>query len=599
MEIFKLFGSIMVDNSKANDSISKTDGKAKGLMTSMGNGIKTVGKWGLAIGGAAAAGGAALFGMANNAAQATDRIDKMSQRLGMSREAFQQWDYVLSQNGVTIDSMQTGMKQLTKHMAGVTSGAESSISVYSRLDSSLIDVINSGASQEEVFKQTIISFQGMEDGVEKARLAQELFGKQGQEMLPMLNASSGSVEELMQKANDLGIVLSGDSIDAGVLFTDTMDSLKRGLGAVVTQVGVNVMPMIQTFADWIMSNMPTIQAVIGGFFDGVSWFVTTTVDICKALFGDFNLSWDGIMQSMLLLWQTYGVPLFEAIAPLIQAVYDNWVIIWDSVKLYFQTLWEIMMGAWTLLGKPIFDLIIGIVKLVADFFAERMPAISGFFKQMVSDISTFWENNLKPCFDAIGNFINKVLAPAFELVFNHIIAPAVDTAFKLISSLWSNFLKPVFTGITDFITGVFSGDFIGAFTGIVDAVGGIFGGIVSVIKAPLNLVIGIVNSFIDGLNTLQIPDWVPLIGGSGINLPKIPMLAKGTDYFAGGVALVGEEGPELVEMPRGARVNTATETKDRLASGMTVNIYSPDPLTPSEVARQIKNQQQKMALQFA
>ncbi len=74
------------------------------------------------------------------------------------------------------------------------------------------------------------------------------------------------------------------------------------------------------------------------------------------------------------------------------------------------------------------------------------------------------------------------------------------------------------------------------------------------------------NGLIGGLNKLQVPDWVPLIGGKGINIPSIPMLYKGTDYFQptrawGNMAIVGEEGPELVELPTGSRVNTAKETR--------------------------------------
>ncbi len=79
------------------------------------------------------------------------------------------------------------------------------------------------------------------------------------------------------------------------------------------------------------------------------------------------------------------------------------------------------------------------------------------------------------------------------------------------------------------------------------------------------------NGLIGGLNKLQVPDWVPGIGGKGINISKIPMLYKGTDYFQptkawGNMALVGEQGPELVELPKGAKVNTASETQSVLSS---------------------------------
>ena len=195
--------------------------------------------------------------------------------------------------------------------------------------------------------------------------------------------------------------------------------------------------------------------------------------------------------------------------------------------------------------------------------------ISEFFGTFVSDCKSLWENNLKPMFDAIGNFIKTVLAPAFEFVFKNIISPIVGACFKGIIDLWNNSLKPVLAGIIDFLTGVFSGNFTQAFKGIVTSVSGIFKGLISVVKAPLNAVIGLVNKFIGGLNKLQVPDWVPGIGGKGINIPNIPMLAKGTDYFSGSaygnLAIVGEKGPELVNLPTGSKVNTAKETESLLA----------------------------------
>ena len=56
------------------------------------------------------------------------------------------------------------------------------------------------------------------------------------------------------------------------------------------------------------------------------------------------------------------------------------------------------------------------------------------------------------------------------------------------------------------------------------------------------------------INGIKIPSWVPKLGGKGINLPKIPMLARGTDNWSGGIAQVHEKGGEIIDLPRGTRV---------------------------------------------
>lgn len=111
-------------------------------------------------------------------------------------------------------------------------------------------------------------------------------------------------------------------------------------------------------------------------------------------------------------------------------------------------------------------------------------------------------------------------------------------------------------------------------------------------KNTFNWIIDKMNGVINGLNKFQVPDWVPVLGGKGLSIPNIPMLYKGTDYFQpsnfwGNMALVGEHGPELVELQKGDKVHTADETKDMLSTkGMTVNIYSPKG-TAGEIRREL------------
>lgn len=528
LEIFKLVGSVMVDNSKANESLQKTDEKAGGLASKLAKGIGTAAKWGAGIATAAAAGATALAGMSVKAAGTTDNIDKMSQKIGVSRQAYQELDFICSQSGMSVDKLQGGMKSLTAAMDGAKSGTESNIQQFKRLGVEVTNTDGTFRSQEDVMWDTLNALQNMENQTEKARLATELFGKSGTELMPLLNGQSGSIEEMKQKAHDLGLVLNDDAIDAGVKFTDTMDQAKRSLTSIVTKIGVGVMPIFQNFLDFIISNMPTIQVIFTAVFGVVENIVTSVGNVISEI---LNLISSKMQES--------GITIEGII---------------NGLRAVMQGVFVFLQGLWTSVGQPIFDLITSAIGVVASYFASRMPEISAFVSKAFKDIQAFWTNNLQPCLSAIANFLNNTLSPIFKFVFNNVIAPAVDSAFRTIKNLWDSFLKPVLTGITTFLTGVFTGNFKQAFSGIVSAVKGVFGGIVSVVKAPLNSVIGIVNKFIGGLNKLKIPDWVPEVGGKGINISKIPLLAKGGNVIEGGKAIVGEAGAELIDLPAGARV---------------------------------------------
>ena len=112
------------------------------------------------------------------------------------------------------------------------------------------------------------------------------------------------------------------------------------------------------------------------------------------------------------------------------------------------------------------------------------------------------------------------------------------------------------------------GGISGMFTGLWDTITSVASGLYSVFTGPLNAVAGIFNSTLGSLS-VQVPDWVPLIGGQEWGIPKIPMLADGTDNHIGGPAIVGERGPELVNLPRGAQVvpNDKTQELAKATSG--------------------------------
>ena len=230
-------------------------------------------------------------------------------------------------------------------------------------------------------------------------------------------------------------------------------------------------------------------------------------------------------------WTTIGVPIIDNIKNNFSEMGITTQSIMEVVKTVFQGAWEFIKTYWSSIGQPIFDLIVQVIGWVKEAFAQHMPQITAFFSGFITDASNLWNNNLKPCLEAIGNFISNVLAPAFKTVFQGIILPIVDACFRGISDLWSNSLKPILTGIIDFITGVFSGNWSKAWQGVVDMLGGIFGGIVSVVKAPINAVIGLINSAISGLNSISvnIPDWVPGVGGKtfGVNIPEMSYLENG------------------------------------------------------------------------
>lgn len=558
MELFKLFGSIMIDNKKANESISETDSRASKLVHGFKKGIKTAAVMGTALTGMAVAGGTALFGMANKAAASGDRVDKLSQKVGMSRKGFQEWDYILSQNGMSIESLQGGMKKLNNTIDDAIGGSKTAVNAFGRIGISVDDL--KGKSPEQVFEMTVKALQGMPDGAEKAALANELLGRSGSELMPLLNGSSKSVDELKAKAKELGIVLSDDSIDASVKFTDTLDSLKRSLGAVVTKVGVAVMPIMQKAADWVIANMPTIQMVMGTVFKYIGQFVSAAVDV----------------------FQTYFLPVLQFIFNWIR---DNWPQISNFIGTVFNLIKDIIHQAteaikviWDLFGEHIMaavELVWGIIKEV---ITNLLNIIRGIILAVTSlikgDWSGVWEG-IKMIFAAVWDNIKTIVSTAIGLV-KQIILIALQAIGALFSSIWNgilnlisniwdgiiNKIKSVLNSIKSVITGIFSeikGVVSNVWNGIKDTISNAISGAFNVVSNIIGRIKGLFNF------KFQWPH-IPLphfsISGSpnplkwltqGVPKLHVSWYAKGAIFdkptifdTMNGLKGVGEAGPEAV-----------------------------------------------------
>ena len=165
-----------------------------------------------------------------NYAEATDRVDKMSQSLGLTRETFQELDYAFKQNGASLDNFGMGMKSLQELTAKAATGATTA---FDKLGVSIKDSSGNIKSQDEILKETLSAFNKMEQGVDKSTLATDVFGRSAQELMPVLNQTAGSIDELRGRAHDLGVVMTDETVDAGVELGDTVSDLKSAISGLV------------------------------------------------------------------------------------------------------------------------------------------------------------------------------------------------------------------------------------------------------------------------------------------------------------------------------------------------------------------------------
>lgn len=387
-----------------------------------------------------------------------------------------------------------------------------------------------GEAADEAFNQVIVGLSAMEDPIERNTAGVNLFGTMWEDLGPEVVMS-------LSTTND-AIDMTRESMES--LVNVKYDTLSGALGGlwrtiqvdVLQPIGNQLIPYvtkgisaIQKFTDKWNKLGPTTQKTVVKFaavaasvgpvlmgFGKISTRISTMIPnfgkiggaitrltgasgfsgIAKIMTGPFGIAAAAVAATAILIYKNW-----DRIAPILQKIGQRFADFWKTVQ-------------------PQLEPFINLVKEVASYLKETLEPV------------------FKIVWKAAGDYVVKFF----------------DDVSVIIDGVLG-----VFEGVITFLTGVFQGNWEKAWNGIVQAVGSIFGTLESLVKTPLNAVINLVNKAIGAINKISV-DLPSAVGGGhiGFNIPTIPTLAKGTDYWQGGIVQISEKGGEIVDLPTGSRV---------------------------------------------
>lgn len=276
--VFKLFATLGLDTSEYDESLDNSEKKG----SSFGAGLKTAA--GIATGAivattaATVAGTKAFIDGVSGVAQYGDNIDKMSQKLNMSAETYQEWDFIMQHAGTSIETMRAGIKTLSN---AVENGNEA----FERLGISQEEIAN--MSGEELFSATITALQGVEDETERTYLAGQLLGRGATELGALLNMSAEETEEMRQQVHDLGGVLSDDAVKSAAQFQDSLQNMQTAFNGVKNSMLSNFLPSFSTVMDGLSlvfsgdsgSGLGLVRQGILDMADNITKIVPTVIEV--------------------------------------------------------------------------------------------------------------------------------------------------------------------------------------------------------------------------------------------------------------------------------------------------------------------------------
>jgi len=492
------------ESGKLGDELGDTGesaDNARGKFEKLGSVVKgvgiAVGAAMAAVGAAAVAAGKALYDMANDAAAAGDRVDKASQKLGLSAEAYQEWDYVLSQNGASIDSLGAGMKTLQKTMDGLTEDGDKASVAFKKIGIDFDEI--KGKSPEEAFDMTVKALQNMPPGAEKTAAAMKLLGKQGMELMPLLNQTAVGTDALKQKAHDLGMVMSEDAVSASVAFADSMDTLKRAFAGVKNSIGAELLPGLTQITDGLAGLIAGqdgaaefIKAGAQSVVDSISEILPRVFDVLMTI-GSAIADITPKVISTLILGISSNIPiLVRSATQIIKALLDGVI---QALPAFAQGALELVL---TLAGGILANLpalMETAVQLISAFtkgIAETLPQLIPAAVQAVVTIV-----------QGLADSLPMILDAALQLVLG-LTQGILDALPQLIAAL-----PAVILGIVDFI--------IAAIPQIIDAGIQLLVSLVEALPEIITAVVAAIPQIIEGL-IKAILGSIPQLIDAGIKL---------------------------------------------------------------------------------
>ena len=222
----------------------------------------------------------------------------------MSRKAYQEWDYILGQNGISVDGLQMSMKTLATQVEMASKGNATSVQTFKKLGIEIRDVNGNIKDQETLFNETFSALSSYGNETERNLLWHlPCFGRSATELAPAMNIGAEAIDDLRDRAHELGLVLGDDVVDAGVRFGDLIDDVKRSLSAVTSNAMLPLMNVISQMTDRALGAFTKIQPKLVEFtsmvakqLPKISAVVTFVVEVIGIVLKYMGLIFKGYFQ---------------------------------------------------------------------------------------------------------------------------------------------------------------------------------------------------------------------------------------------------------------------------------------------------------------
>lgn len=577
-------------------------------------------KFGLALTGAAAAFGTFMKMTAASAAKTGDVAD----RFGVAVESLQELRHAADMSGIGLENFDTAFRRFLRRSSEAARGTGAAKDAFAELGVALTDNQKRMRNAEDIFNDVADAINKLKDPTNKLRLAFKIFDVDGAAMVKMFENGSAGIKAFREQARELGIVLSQDTVRSAQRFTDSLNLMGKLAEGFRNRIFAAVLPAFEHLAARIFDVARNTKV-----FDGVAAAISGTLNLLARGIGFVIDNLDHLID-LFKIFVGAKIVMFLASAAGSMLAFARAVATTGAAMAVFTRITKTKLTMLALLGAVIAK-VTGTYDDLAAWIQRAgqavMDALPEGLRSGIEDLG----NSLRSLFGDI-NEMNTETARSFGTylsVYDEVVSSfgGVSTAAKaatdnlqamrqegeqLTISLMTpleryrdtianlnilldqgaisqeTYNRAVFQAQEAFAQAEAAGrqtesvfqqigqtmahSFANAFTSIIDGSQKAGDAVVGLLRQLANLLL---NRAFQMLFNMMFPGSGGFSVGGFVPTPGVGMYAKGTDSAKRGLAIVGEQGPELVRFRGGEQVIPNHEL-DGLGGGgnvMNVNVH--------------------------
>ena len=488
------FGSVSVQKIKVvGDKFQEVGGKIENA--------------GVAISKISAVAAGALGGIAKmgyDAVQSADDLNTLAKQTGVSTDELQKWSYAADLVDVDVDTITSSMKKMKKNL-------DSNTDAFDELGVKTTDSSGNLRSATDIFYDTLSALSQISNETERDIAAMNIFGKSADDLAGVIDDGGEALKAYGAEAENLGLIIDGDTLNRLNEANDTIDKLKATIGGSLAQAGATiaqtfapamekVVAVIEQVAEKIRSLTPEqvemitkilgIVAVVGpllvilGKVVSVVGFVLTNISAIGAVLGAI-LSPIGLVVAAIAALVAAFVYFYNTNEEFRTKVQAVWEAIKMAVSSFFETCkaWFDQFVTWI---TPIVDAVSGTLSALWELVSTIVTQLFGTIKQKIDENKAFIQ--------AAMDYIRLIFANAWTVISNtvstslQIIQTIFTTVFGVIQNLikaftsilkgdWKSALDYLRNAATTAINGIKN-----VFSSLKDGLSNIFNGIIENMK---------------------------------------------------------------------------------------------------------------------